>query len=79
VTTTVSKLPPVVPHKIGNVPETLRVLLGAMDIRRQFLKQAYSDSEEYWDCQRELANLERRWAEAEALWAKHVAKEMKGG
>ena len=72
--TTTTKLPAVTPHNIANIPETLRVLLGAMDVRRQFIKQAYTDSEEYWQCQRELANLERRWAEAEAVWAKHIAK-----
>lgn len=65
---------PTKPFKIGQVPETLRVLLGAMDTRRQFMRQAYTDSEEYWQCQRELADLERRWAEAEAVWAKHIGK-----
>lgn len=65
---------PAKPHKIGNTPETLRVLLGAMEVRRQFLKQAYEDSREYWECQRELANLERRFDEAEKVWAKHIAK-----
>lgn len=71
---TTTKLPPVTPHNVANIPETLRVLLGAMEVRHQFIKQAYTDSEEYWRCQRELANLERRWAEAEAVWAKHIAK-----
>lgn len=63
------------PHVIGDIPETLRVLVGAMETRRQFIKQAYSDSEEYWQCQRDLANLERRFDEAEAVWAKHLKKE----
>lgn len=63
------------PHVVGKTPETLRVLLGAMEIRRQFIKQAYDDSQEYWQCQRELANLERRFDEAEAVWAKHLKKE----
>lgn len=71
---TITKLPPVTPHNVASIPETLRVLLGAMEVRRQFIKQAYTDSQEYWQCQRELANLERRWAEAEAVWAKHIAK-----
>jgi hypothetical protein len=62
-------------HMIGGLPETLNVLLGAMDIRRQFMRQAHTDSQEYWQCQRDLADLERRWAEAEALWAKHIGKE----
>lgn len=65
---------PTKPHKIGQTPETLRVLLGAMEIRRQFMRQAYTDSKEYWQCQRELADIERRWAEAEAVWAKHIEK-----
>jgi phage shock protein A len=69
---------PAKPHAAGNIPETLRVLMGAIEIRRQFIKQAYDDSQEYWQCQRELANLERRWDEAEALWAKHVSREKAG-
>lgn len=67
------------PHKIGNIPETLGVLLGAMKIRRAFIVQAqYVSDEEYWRCQRDLAALERRWAEAEQVWASHIAKEVKG-
>jgi hypothetical protein len=69
------KIEPAKPHVVGKTPETLRVLLGAMEIRRQFIKQAYDDSQEYWQCQRELANLERRFDEAEAVWAKHLKKE----
>lgn len=61
--------------KVGPIPETLASLLGAMEARKSFIKQAYSDSEEYWQCQRDLADLERRWAEAEAVWAKHLAKQ----
>ena len=66
------------PHKIGTLPETLGVLLGAMEIRRAFIKQTqYVSDEEYWRCQRDLADLERRWAEAEQVWAAHIAKEGK--
>ena len=72
------KIEPAKPHVVGKTPETLRVLLGAMEIRRQFIKQAYDDSQEYWQCQRELANLERRFDEAEAVWAKHLKKEKLG-
>jgi len=72
------KVEPARPHVVGKTPETLRVLLGAMEIRRQFIKQAYDDSQEYWQCQRELANLERRFDEAEAVWAKHLKKEKPG-
>lgn len=42
-----------------------------MDICKQFIKQAYTDSSEYWECQRRLADLERRFAEAEAVWKKY--------
>lgn len=76
--TTLTPTPPATlppkPFSIGKLPETLRVLLGAMETRRQFMRQAYTDSEEYWQCQRELADLERRWAEAEEVWAKHIGK-----
>ena len=75
---TPSTAPPARPHKIGTIPETLGVLLGAMKIRRAFIKQAqYVSDEEYWRCQRDLADLERRWAEAEKVWAAHIAKEGK--
>ena len=75
---TPSTAPPAKPHKIGTIPETLGVLLGAMEIRRAFIKQAqYVSDEEYWRCQRDLANLERRWAEAEQVWAAHIAKEVR--
>lgn len=65
------------PHKIGKIPETLGCLLGAMSVRKSFISQAYVDTEEYWSCQRDLADLERRWAEAEKVWATHIAKEEK--
>ena len=77
---TPSTAPAAKPHKIGTLPETLGVLLGAMKIRRAFIKQAqYVSDEEYWRCQRDLADLERRWAEAEQVWAAHIAKEKTGG
>ncbi len=64
-------------HKPCTIPETLGSLLGAMSVRRSFISQAYHDSQEYWSCQRDLAELERRWAEAEKVWAAHVKKEYK--
>lgn len=68
------------PHKIGNIPETLGVLLGAMAVRKRFIAQTqYVSDEEYWRCQRDLAALERRWGEAERVWAAHIAKEKTGG
>lgn len=63
------------PHKIGNIPETLASLVGAIAVRKQFIASCYSDSDEYWRCQRDLADLERRWSEAERVWAAHIAKE----
>lgn len=66
---------PTKPHKIGNLPETLGTLWGAMEIRKRFIAQAWDDSREYWSCMRDLADLERRWAEAEKVWAQHIAKE----
>lgn len=65
------------PHKTGKIPETLGVLLGAMAARKSFISQAQIDTQEYWSCQRDLADLERRWAEAEKVWATHIAKEEK--
>lgn len=47
-----------------------------MEIRRAFIAQTqYVTNDEYWRCQRDLADLERRWAEAEQVWAAHIAKE----
>lgn len=63
------------PIKTAPLPETLGVLLGAMAVRKQYIAQAYTDSQEYWSCQRDMAALERRWAEAERVWADHIAKE----
>lgn len=68
---------PAKPCRVGNIPETLSSLLGAMSVRRSFISQTYGDSQEYWSCQRDLAELERRWAEAEKVWAAHVGKEDK--
>lgn len=62
---------PTRPMGVGHLPETLGALLGSMDICKQFIKQAYTDSQEYWECQRRLAALERRFAEAEAVWKKY--------
>ena len=72
---TPSTAPPAKPVSFKPLPETLASLIGAMAVRRQFIASAYSDSEEFWSCQRDLADLERRWAEAERVWAAHIAKE----
>lgn len=42
-----------------------------MDTCKQFIKQVHADSQEYWECQRRLPNLEHRFAEAEAVWKKY--------
>jgi hypothetical protein len=68
---------PAKPHKIGKIPETLGSLLAAMSVREAFIGQTQPDTQEYWSCQRDLAELERRWAEAEKVWAAHVGKEDK--
>lgn len=72
---TMPTAPKAKPIDFGPLPETLAALVGAMAVRRQFIASAWDDSEEYWHCQRELADIERRWAEAEKVWAAHVAKE----
>lgn len=77
--TVVGKLTPPIagpakPIDFGPLPETLSVLAGAMEIRRHHIKQAWPESHEYWSCQRDLAAIERRWAEAEKVWAEHIAK-----
>lgn len=63
------------PIDFGPLPETLATLLGAMAVRKRFIAQTWDDSQEYWKCQRDLAALERRWGEAEKVWAAHIAKE----
>ena len=72
---TMRTAPDAKPIDFGPLPETLGTLLGAMAVRKRFIAQAWDDSQEYWKCQRDLAALERRWAEAEKVWAQHIAKE----
>lgn len=50
---------------------TLRVLMAAIDVHEQLLKQAWEGSEEHWRIQRTLALLGQQLDEAEALWAAH--------
>ena len=54
-----------------NKPVSLYTLLGKMAAKKQFIEQAYSFSEEYWSCQRELAELEREFDKANQLWMSH--------
>lgn len=63
------------PINFSPLPETLSALVGAIAVRKQFIASTWNDSEEFWKCQRDLAALERRWSEAERVWADHVAKE----
>ena len=72
---TPSTAPASKPVSFKPLPETLAALVGAIAVRKQFIASAYSDSEEFWSCQRDLAALERRWSEAERVWADHIAKE----
>jgi hypothetical protein len=50
---------------------SLYTLLGQMAAKKQFIEQSYSFSEEYWSCQRELAELERTFDQANKLWMSH--------
>jgi hypothetical protein len=50
---------------------SLYTILGKMAAKKQFIEQSYSFSEEYWSCQRELAELERSFDQANKLWMKH--------
>ena len=72
---TMPTAPDAEPIDFGPLPETLATLLGAMAVRKRFIAQTWDDSQEYWKCQRDLAALERRWGEAEKVWAAHIAKE----
>lgn len=54
-----------------NKPVSLYTLLGQMAAKKEFIEQAYSFSEEYWSCQRELAELERTFDQANKLWMSH--------
>lgn len=53
-----------------NKPMSLYTILGKMAAKKQFIEQSYSFSEEYWSCQRELAELEREFDRANQLWMK---------
>lgn len=54
-----------------NKPVSLYTLLGKMAAKKEFIEQSYSFSEEYWSCQRELAELERTFDQANKLWMSH--------
>lgn len=57
------------PKKVDtNKPVSLYMLMGRIAAKKQFIEQAYPDTEEYWSCQRELAELERTLDKANDAW-----------
>lgn len=52
-------------------PVSLYTLLGRMQAQKEFIAQALEHSEEYWNCQRDLAEMERTFAEANEVWMAH--------
>jgi hypothetical protein len=42
-----------------------------MEAQKQFIAQALTHSEEYWNCQRDLAEMERTFAQANEVWMTH--------
>lgn len=51
-----------------NKPVSLYTILGRIASKKQFIEQSYPDTEEYWSCQRELAELERMFDKANDMW-----------
>ena len=47
---------------------SLYTLCGQIAAKKQFIEQAWPHSEEYWNCQRDLAEMERKFAEENDLW-----------
>ena len=57
------------PKKVDtNKPVSLYTLMGRIASKKQFIEQSYPDTEEYWSCQRELAELERDFDKANEVW-----------
>lgn len=57
------------PKKVDtNKPVSLYTLMGRIASKKQFIEQSYPDTEEYWSCQRELAELERDFDKANDIW-----------
>jgi hypothetical protein len=54
-----------------NKPVSLYTLLGQMAAKKQFIEQSHPHFEEFWNCQRELAELERTFDQANKLWMSH--------
>ena len=54
-----------------NKPVSLYTLLGQMAAKKQFIEQSHPHFEEFWNCHRELAELERTFDQANKLWMSH--------
>lgn len=52
-------------------PVSLYTLLGKMAAKKQFIEQSHPHFEEFWNCHRELAELEREFDKANQLWMSH--------
>jgi hypothetical protein len=50
---------------------SLYTLLGQMAAKKQFIEQSHPHFEEFWNCHRELAELERAFDQANKLWMSH--------
>jgi hypothetical protein len=50
---------------------SLYTLLGQMAAKKQFIEQSHPHFEEFWNCHRELAQLERAFDQANKLWMSH--------
>lgn len=60
------------PKKVDtNKPVSLYTLMGRIASKKQFIEQTYPDTEEYWSCQRELAELERTLDKVNEAWMAH--------
>ena len=62
--------------KARNASEAVSLyeLTAKIAVKKEFIAQADSLSEEYWNCQRDLAELERTYDEANKIWLTHQAK-----
>jgi hypothetical protein len=56
-------------------PKTLSLfeLTAKIAVKKQFIAQSDPHFEEYWNCQRDLAELERTYDEANKAWMNYQA------
>jgi hypothetical protein len=52
---------------------SLYELTAKIAVKKEFIAQANTHSEEYWNCQRDLAVLERTYDEANKAWMNYQA------